>query len=1026
MLESYKGSIKKHKINFIKTENQSSYKELNDEDKNVINRKRRVKKKNKTTKGLKKLNLDTIEVKEKNKTKFSLGEIKIAKNHKKATKPLKQIKDLTKEDIKLNSCPCCGLPSKISGKLEDYKICDNPDEFTNCGEGVVLYFSFFKFCIIVIFIATIGISLFDSCISYYYYSKLKIFCDKLPMKEEYYINYSDCLYDYKYAIYFCEIYSEEKRLMSYLLQSYNFFVDEDGFGHLEHEPYTTLFDSFFFKTSLVNYNNYKRISEALYCEFGNYEYKSTIINPNFVNFLWLIIIFIAYLIYIFYMYNRSNAANYSAYTVADYSIFLTNLDDIYKKFEENLEYIQNKENEFSNSYMKLDMKLYEEKLGFEPDKNIPKLDLFKKFLEKKLFQGYGIKKIDLCYKLNEIISLQKNLEELDEKIGRIEFDQSIIKKNEKKGIKGDKRFYYDCCLCCGESLEQIKNKKKLLEKKMNELKVSSKENTSENFCGVAFITFNTIKEQEDYLYEINKSCCSRLFDAFITLYQIYFYYLCPYCCCCCCCFCFFCCRCSCCYKGKYKNSLNFYKRKITFERAPEPEDVIFENLEIGFKTKFKNIIIVSFVSLLICSVGSLIYFFLYYTQISIDYLSNKKTTIFYVISFSITIITNVFDLILEIVLEKLIKCQKSYTLTDFQATYSVNLTFFWFFNSCMIPLIFELFFSGPGEHEIITNNLPTKFLVNSFVTPIMWSINIKFAYKKIKQCIIENKDKIDYNQKELNELYELQSMNIAAKYSYLVKTVLMCFFFASVFPLGFGISLIGLIFAYWLEKFNFSKMYKKPEKLGEQIAEYYITYFFMIFYAYGIGSFILLTGISGFFDFRYHDIWITIILIICIILLFIPFQQCFKKDFLKLKESELHKKTYDDMYLYFVNDFERANPMTRIEGEMRYLDKLEEENKINKKEKDKRKEKIKEENQTKFYLRKQRLSRVLNIKELNDLLNLDDDEQEKGKDIIVNMNSNIKLGTTIEFETKKRKSNKTNINHSKNIKKIINNFNFNV
>ena len=114
--------------------------------------------------------------------------------------------------------------------------------------------------------------------------------------------------------------------------------------------------------------------------------------------------------------------------------------------------------------------------------------------------------------------MQKNLEELDEKIERIEFDQSIIKKNEEKGIKGDKRFYYDCCLCCGESLEQIKNKKKLLEKKMNELKESSKENTSENFCGVAFITFNTIKEQEDYLYEINKSCCSRLIDTLLTLY----------------------------------------------------------------------------------------------------------------------------------------------------------------------------------------------------------------------------------------------------------------------------------------------------------------------------------------------------------------------------------------------------------------------------------------------------------------------------------------------------------------------------
>ena len=125
---------------------------------------------------------------------------------------------------------------------------------------------------------------------------------------------------------------------------------------------------------------------------------------------------------------------------------------------------------------------------------------------------------------------------------------------------------------------------------MNDLKESSKENTIENFCGVAFITFNTIKDQENFLYKNNQSCCSRLIDAFINLFAIYFYCLCPYCCCCCCCCCFCCCRCSCCYKGKYKNSLNFYKKKITFERATEPEDIIFENLEIGFKTKFKNII----------------------------------------------------------------------------------------------------------------------------------------------------------------------------------------------------------------------------------------------------------------------------------------------------------------------------------------------------------------------------------------------------------------------------------------------------
>ena len=86
---------------------------------------------------------------------------------------------------------------------------------------------------------------------------------------------------------------------------------------------------------------------------------------------------------------------------------------------------------------------------------------------------------------------------------------------------------------------------------MNELKESSKENTSENFCGVAFITFNTIKEQEDYLNKINKSCCSLLFDSFITLNKIYFS---PF---------FFCGRCFCSCDDDYyhENTLNFYKKK---------------------------------------------------------------------------------------------------------------------------------------------------------------------------------------------------------------------------------------------------------------------------------------------------------------------------------------------------------------------------------------------------------------------------------------------------------------------------------
>ena len=70
-----------------------------------------------------------------------------------------------------------------------------------------------------------------------------------------------------------------------------------------------------------------------------------------------------------------------------------------------------------------------------------------------------------------------------------------------------------------------------------------------------------------------------------------------------------------------------------------------------------------------------------------------------------------------------------------------------------------------------------------------------------------------------------------------------------------------------------------------------------------------------------------------------PFNMCFQKDFFNIKKSKIHEKTYDEMYLDFIIDYERANPMTRVEGEMRYLDKLDENKRINKIEKDKRKKK---------------------------------------------------------------------------------------
>ena len=261
---------------------------------------------------------------------------------------------------------------------------------------------------------------------------------------------------------------------------------------------------------------------------GNYYLMiGTKIIQNFN--LLLINIFVLYLVSIFFLYNKSNVANYNVCTINDYAILLTNLNNIYKFFNKNLEYITQEESKNQN-------KIYIDILGFKPGENMTQFDIFKKFLEIKIFQKNGsespqyfdINSINLCFKLNEIIKLQKKLEELEEKIQRIEFDQDMIEKNNEKGMKDDKRDYYSyTCFCCKntESLEVIKKEKEENEKKMNELIESSKENPSENFCGTAFIVFNTIKEKEDYLSQIQNKCFYRFIDIILIYLNIFFIFI---------------------------------------------------------------------------------------------------------------------------------------------------------------------------------------------------------------------------------------------------------------------------------------------------------------------------------------------------------------------------------------------------------------------------------------------------------------------------------------------------------------------
>ena len=842
----------------------------------------------KKKKGLKKdLKSKEVEIIDDTFILYSRGSIKNAEKHRSATRPKREIEgtELTDEEENKHICFCCGMPEAVEGKIEYYKTCDNPDDFYNCGLGVVLYYDYLQFVIIISLIASVGMTLFNIYFSSKYYYEMTKVCNN----------------------YYHEVYEGLTDKSNYIKECQYYMTDSDR--EIDGE-YIKQIDSFFFQFSSINIKDYRNIIKEFYGENNLDVIEPTIINLSLVNFIILIVMFIFNLIYIYFLFNKGNAADYLFFTVSDYAVFLTNLYDLYNKFKENLEKVRKKEKESKEKGKTIEKEWYIDRLGFQPQEDMVEIKIFENFLIEKIFkerkrrkitEDYGVNRIDLCYKSGKIIELQQKLAELNEKINKIDFDPSIKKENDKQGLEGTERYYYSYILpicpftSCPkkESLKDIMKEKEKIEVEMTNLIQDSKDKISEYFGGAAFVTFNKIEFQEKYLKKLPKNFFSYIKKFFENMKFLF---------------------CSCCVD---KNTTSYYVRNVTFEAAPEPADIIFENIETKPVVRILKTALVYFISIILCGISFAAIYGLNLLQMYVDENQKNHTThvvLLYVISFAITGVTSGMDIVLEIVLEKLTKWEKQMTWTNYYLSFSLKLTLFSFVNSAILPTFCEFFINKSDGYEILISNMLMKFLVNAFVTPGMWTLNVGYYIKQLKIHFLIDENNIDMNQKELNELYEYPPMNVSAKYSYIAKTILMSFFYIPIFPLGMPISLLGFIFGYWLEKYNFANMYKTPEMLNRQITEFYTNYFVLTFFVYGIGDYVFLG------DSYKTKTWSLVNIILFGVLIIFPYHQMLTFDFLKSKDSEIYEEDYDEAYIDFNTDYQRANPMTEKEGKLRFLE----------------------------------------------------------------------------------------------------------
>ena len=830
------------------------------------------------------------------------GKIEYAKIHASANKPLRQIQDFNSET---KFCPCCNLPSQQEGVLVPFSFCDNTDKFAECGEGVSLYFIFFKFCIITLFVASAIIGTTNIFFNYKYSQVLLKFCNNYLKTEV-------------------------------MTRNDNTFLDECKLYFTEAEKDSTYFtydNQFFFQFSSVNIKNYRKIYSKIYSiifsNSKNSKFEKIIFNVSIMNYTCLITIFIFNLVFIYYIFNKNKSINYKYLRPSDYSVYMSNLYDIHKRFLEIKKEIKKK-----NEQVQVQKEIgttdnniendYKERLGI----NIPlseiksEADEFKCFLKNKICIGnyneYNlIYSITLCPKLDKYKKLEQKIEEISQKITKIKYDEDQEDMNNDLNLEGDNRKYFSSkynffCFHCRKTEEVLGDLNKQKEeryKELDELYQDTKKNTIDNFAGCAFITFTSLKEKNMFLKNFQYSICG----GFIKIIKNFYYMI------------FGCCI------NKSKKPISWLKEYISFEQADEPSDIIYENLEFTKMSKILRtfgVYVLSFVIAIFSdSIGFAIIAGL---NALLDYINKKfpHPLVQYGTSFVISCFSTILNYIYKNIFHILTKFERQTTWTQYYLSYSIKLTIFSFINSGILPLLGEIYNPSEG-HKTLINNMFMMFVVNSIYTPIRWSLDFTYFGKKISIWLIERKKDPDEEhaktQKELNDLYELPNMNISLKYSYIAKTLLMAFLYIPIFPFGIVISFLGFGLGYLLEKLNFCIIYKKPEMLGAKICKFYVDYFIFVLFVYSLGDYFFLGEVYD------TKLWSYINLITFGVLIFVPYIRILSQDSLKLDKYDLYKKEYKDC-LEFNTDYERANPLSKKEGKLNYLKQLKEKNIITDKE----------------------------------------------------------------------------------------------
>eukprot|EP00330_Aristerostoma_sp_ATCC50986_P005455 CAMPEP_0114585812 /NCGR_PEP_ID=MMETSP0125-20121206/9243_1 /TAXON_ID=485358 ORGANISM="Aristerostoma sp., Strain ATCC 50986" /NCGR_SAMPLE_ID=MMETSP0125 /ASSEMBLY_ACC=CAM_ASM_000245 /LENGTH=405 /DNA_ID=CAMNT_0001781039 /DNA_START=1166 /DNA_END=2383 /DNA_ORIENTATION=+ len=373
----------------------------------------------------------------------------------------------------------------------------------------------------------------------------------------------------------------------------------------------------------------------------------------------------------------------------------------------------------------------------------------------------------------------------------------------------------------------------------------------------------------------------------------------------------------------------FKGRQLIAKRPSEPNDVHFENLGYSNRVKFFRRMVSLFVSLILIagSLGAIVAISYWKESINADDAGEGTTTI---LSLALVFVISFINSLAAFLTRKFSAYEKHSTHTNYFIGVAKRLAFVQFFNTGVVALlvafILGIFFDQGGFME----DLFFIFAINVYIGPAFnffnpWHVKRWCDRRKIRKQGLSCK----MTQIMANRVFEGPPVDMAQRYANILKTLLLACMYSTAFPLGYPISIAGLFLAYWTDKYMLLRRHAMPPTLGDDLAFAMNDTLELVPVFYAIGNVIFMYVIvpqqvpEWMADVRL-EAWIG--LIIATFAYLFPCQS-FVKCCHKREDRSSVSKSYIEVRKFFNNDYDIANPVTRNQALLDWLEFLKENDK---------------------------------------------------------------------------------------------------